>query len=75
MKRLQGAEEKGLTVSSDRTDLVSCGLKCPTHVTVDTSPAEQLLEVGGEVVAAVVLLDPRRPVVLACADEHLLAVI
>ena len=45
-----------------------------THIAKLPPRPDQLAQVGGQVVAAVVLLDARRPVVLARADEHVLRV-
>lgn len=48
------------------------GAGVPTHVRIGATAAEQFFEVGGEVVAAAVVLDARGPVILAGADEDLL---
>jgi hypothetical protein len=64
----------GLTVS----DLCECVLSClsPTHIAKDSAAAsDELLEVGREVVAAVVFFYFGRPVGLACANKNLLRVV
>jgi len=45
------------------------------YIAVFSLGPDQLPQVGGQVVAAVVLLDARRPVVLAGADQHVLRVV
>lgn len=45
-----------------------------TYVGICTSTAKQFLEIRRQVVAAVVLLNLGRPIMLSCADEHLLSI-
>lgn len=45
-----------------------------THITIYTSSANEFLKVSGQVIATVVFLYARRPIVLAGADQDLLGV-
>lgn len=51
------------------------GARSPSHVAIDAAAAEQLAQVSGQVVAAVVLLDAREPVAPAGTYEHVFAIV
>jgi len=46
----------------------------PTHIVVGASAADEFPEVSCQVVATVVLLDTRRPVIFAGTDQNLLRI-